>query len=153
MNLNQWTHIGADVGGGGLVPARRKKDNPGCGGSSSKFTDSAGRIRKVNWKSDGEGGFEESWEHYYRENGKLLFVFTNATAFTGESGIEVKVTEHRVWFDDANKVMFEVLREGEKGELAELPHRAPKPDEKWQVAPFETNAEENFKTDGCRNGD
>jgi len=122
-----------------------KKDNScGDGTGTAKFTNAAGRIRKVNWFAPGG-----SIEYFYRDNGKVLFIFSSFTDFNGTSA---HVREHRVYFDDNNRVMFEVTRDGPKADIADEPHQKPTEDEGWVVSDLDTDPNLNFETAGCERG-
>jgi hypothetical protein len=82
------------------------KDNPGCDGSTTKFTDPQGRIRKL-FEIGGESSTLGQTTKYYDEAGKLRFVFIEVSDLEATAP-----TQRRIYLDENSKVIWEVIRFG-----------------------------------------
>lgn len=117
----------------------KQTDNPGCDGGTSKFTTPTGAIRKLTERG-GEGGFSAETTAYYRENGKLLFVFDKQSNHTGATN---RVTEYRVYFDADGREIWQVVRVDSGAD------QRPSQEARWKPANNQQDPAAWFKVTGC----
>ncbi len=110
-----------------------KKENPGCDGSNTKFSDDAGKIRHLVEDGGEDGTFGRS-DAYYDASGKLRF-FLNVS---GDMETH-KASESRVWIEN-DAVLIEVVRDGVLPDGSMTPDftgardRLPRPEEAFQMS-------------------
>jgi hypothetical protein len=126
----------------------RQEQNVGCDGTTTKFTDGAGKIRKLSVVG-GEGESSTNQVAYYDTRGELRFLRSVEVSHTG------RAKENRVYLE-SNAVIFQAVRDltdvkNDNPDFSKARDRLPTHAESYGPRPLEAHRDPAawFKGTGC----